>query len=245
MAEVVRGGGAEGAAAEPYPFRAVIFDMDGVIVDTEWFYWHQLIEYAEYLGIDAPYEDLSGQVGQTYEHTCRLLERWQVRAGRDPGSPQAAFDRYLEWAIDHPCLYGELLNPGVAETLGELSQRGVKCALASSSSMVEIEAMLCDCELRDAFEVIVSGEQFRESKPNPEIYLHTLERLGLPAGECCCVEDSLPGIAAGKAAGLFVVAKREERFGFEQRGYDLIIDQIPELLELDGAAVRAAGVHEE
>ena len=58
--------------------------------------------------------------------------------------------------------------------------------------------------LSDAFEFLTSGEQFRQSKPNPEIYLYTLELLGLPADVCCCIEDSVPGIAAGKAAGLTV-----------------------------------------
>ena len=79
---------------------------------------------------------------------------------------------------------------------------------------------------------MVSGEQFKESKPEPDIYLHALDLLGLPAVRCCCVEDSVPGITAGKRAGLTVIAKREERFGFSQDAADKIIDQLPELLEL-------------
>ena len=70
--------------------------------------------------------------------------------------------------------------------------------------------------LSDAFEYVVSGEQFKESKPEPDIYLHALDLLGLPANRCCCVEDSVPGITAGKRAGLTVIAKREERFGFSR-----------------------------
>ena len=86
--------------------------------------------------------------------------------------------------------------------------------------------------LSGKFEPIVSGEQFHESKPDPEIYLHTLDLLGLPAGACCCIEDSVYGIAAGRAAGLTVIAKREERFGFSQEGADRIIDAIPDLLRV-------------
>ena len=59
-----------------------------------------------------------------------------------------------------------------------------------------------------------------------------LDLLGLPANRCCCVEDSVPGITAGKRAGLTVIAKREERFGFSQDAADKIIDQLPELLTL-------------
>ena len=79
-------------------------------------------------------------------------------------------------------------------------------------------------------EIIYSIYQYMEESSKKEIYLHTLERLGLCADDCCCVEDSVPGITAGKAAGLTVLAKREERFGFSQDSADEIIDQIPDLL---------------
>lgn len=70
-----------------------------------------------------------------------------------------------------------LLNPGVEKTLIELRRRGVRLALPSSSSYRNIVQVLADCGLGGYFKVITSGEQSYESKPNPEIYLHTLERL--------------------------------------------------------------------
>ena len=222
-----------------YPFRAVIFDMDGVLVDTEMFYVRELADYAAHLGIEATREELVGQVGQSYDFFCRLLAGWEERTGRGVVAPEEAIARYAEWAAGYPCDYAGLLNPGAEEALDGLARRGVRCALASSSPMVTIEAVLSACGLSDAFEIIVSGEQFQESKPNPEIYLHTLERLDLPAGECCCVEDSVPGIAAGKAAGLYTIAKREERFGFSQDEADLIIDGLLDLLELEDGALGA------
>ena len=123
-------------------------------------------------------------------------------------------------------------NAAAAETVRRLKARGVRVALASSSPMDSIEEVLNACGLSDAFEYVVSGEQFKESKPEPDIYLHALDLLGLPANRCCCVEDSVPGITAGKRAGLTVIAKREERFGFSQDAADKIIDQLPDLLEL-------------
>ena len=95
-----------------------------------------------------------------------------------------------------------------------------------------IRDVLAACGLSDMFDPIVSGEQFHQSKPDPEIYLHTLDVLGLPAEACCCIEDSVYGIAAGRAAGLTVFAKREERFGFSQEAADLIIDQVSDLLNV-------------
>ena len=220
------------APGAPHPFDAVIFDMDGVLIDSEWCYYLQLKEYAQELGIEVSEEELRGQVGQSFQSFCDLMIDWQARAGHPGMGVDEVMERYADWVEAHPIDYAAILNPGAGETLRELSRRGVRRALASSSPMVNIEAVLCACDLRDAFEVIVSGEQFQESKPTPEIYLHTLDRLGLPAARCCCVEDSVPGIAAGKAAGLFTIAKREERFGFSQEAADLIIDELPDLLTL-------------
>ena len=98
--------------------------------------------------------------------------------------------------------------------------------------MDNIREVLQACGIEDSFEVIVSGEQFHESKPNPEIYLHTCEVLGLDPRVCCCVEDSPYGIEAGKRAGLTVFAKRESRFPFSQDKADAIIDTVPEILEV-------------
>ena len=150
-------------------------------------------------------------------------------------SPEEAEARYDAWAAVHPADYAALLNPGVRETVVELKGLGVRVALASSSPMDNIMHVLEVCGLSDAFEHVTSGEQFLESKPNPEIYLHTLDLLGLPATSCCCVEDSVPGIAAGKAAGLTVIAKREDRFGFSQELADAVVDSIADILALSAS----------
>lgn len=214
-----------------FPYRAVIFDMDGVIVDTERFYFEQLDEMYAAAGIPVSHEELGGAVGASYRDFQRNLVRWFSMGGVDL-SPEEAEARYDSWAEAHPADYAALLNPGVCETVRELKSRGVRVALASSSPMDNITHVLDVCGLAGAFELVVSGEQFRESKPNPEIYLHTLTALGLPASACCCIEDSVPGITAGKAAGLTVVAKREERFGFSQADADVIINEIPDVLGL-------------
>lgn len=118
------------------------------------------------------------------------------------------------------------------EGIAGLKERGVRVALASSSPLDNIRTVLAACGLSDAFEVIVSGVDFTESKPDPDIYLHTLAKLGLPAKACCCIEDSVPGITAGKRAGLTVFAKREERFDFSQDAADAILDRVDDILEV-------------
>lgn len=212
--------------------EAVIFDMDGVIVDTEAHYWHELAAFSEAFGLNVTKQELDAQVGQSHQAFQRTIASWFERAGHGPFTPDKAEATYDSWAQDRPYDIQALLNLGARETIAALKERGVRLALASSSPMASIRAVLEACELDEAFELVVSGEQFHESKPNPEIYLHTLDLLGLPATACCCVEDSVPGITAGKAAGLTVIAKREDRFGFSQDAADVIIDELPELLEV-------------
>lgn len=217
-------------AQTDFPFAAVIFDMDGVIVDTEKFYLGTLAKLFEAEGIEVPFEDLCVTVGASYKDFKRNLVRW-FELGGEHLAEEEALARYNVWEERNQPDFAALLNHGAVETIAELKRRGVRVALASSSPMSNILLVLEACGLSDAFELVTSGEQFHESKPNPEIYLHTLENLGLPAGDCCCVEDSVPGITAGKAAGLTVFAKREDRFGFTQEAADRIIDAIPDLLE--------------
>lgn len=217
-----------------FPYQAVIFDMDGVIVDSERFYYDQLDEMYSAEGILVPREELCRAVGASYKDFKSNLVRWFAMGGVDL-SPEEAEARYDAWAAVHPADYAALLNPGVRETVAELKGLGVRVALASSSPMDNIMHVLEVCGLSDAFEHVASGEQFLESKPNPEIYLHTLDLLGLPATSCCCVEDSVPGIAAGKAAGLTVIAKREDRFGFSQELADAVVDSIADILALSAS----------
>ena len=218
-------------ATSTFPFDAVIFDMDGVIVDSEYFYMGELEAYATDMGFDVPSTEFAAQVGKSHQAFRRLIRDWWRAAGREL-TLDAAERTYTDWAATRSRDYRSMLFEGAVETIRELPHRGARVALASSSPMANIERVLNECGLADAFEIKVSGEQFRESKPEPDIYLHAIDLLGLPAERCCCVEDSVPGITAGKRAGLHVIARREERFGFSQDTADTIVDTLPELLEL-------------
>lgn len=216
-------------ADKTFPYKAVIFDMDGVIVDSEAYYQREQRRFVNEMGLNVSDREILDLVGQSHQTFQRVLADWWSRAGREL-TLDAAEQTYRDWEALHPCDYKAILNPGVADTIDELRSRGVRVALASSSPMDSILAVLEACDLSDKFELIVSGKDFHESKPNPAIYLYAIEKLDLDASECCCIEDSVPGIAAGKAAGLTVFAKREDRFGFSQDRADAIIDQIPDIL---------------
>lgn len=213
-------------------FRAVIFDMDGVIVDSEYAYAQEERAFLDAFGIEVSDEEIAQTVGCSRETFNQTVAQWWERGGYGTFTPDEAIARFNEWGKSYVYDYRALMNPGVPETLDALRARGLRLALASSSTMDNIREVLQACGIEDEFEVIVSGEQFHESKPNPEIYLHTCEVLGLDPSVCCCVEDSPYGIEAGKRAGLTVFAKRENRFPFSQDKADVIIDTVPGILEV-------------
>ena len=122
--------------------------------------------------------------------------------------------------------------PHVRETLDYLKDKGYILALASSSKEYEIDNVLKRCDLKDYFKLIISGEVFKESKPNPEIYLTCIKRLNLEAKECVAIEDSEYGIEAAKKAGLICIAKRDDRFNYDQSKADYFIDNHDEIKDI-------------
>lgn len=178
--------------------RAVLFDLDGVLVDSERFYNRRRATYLATQGIDVgPGFDLSGYAEE---------DIWRTIVPDDPVHRQELREGYLVYQKDHPSPFVELLNPDARELLAALAARGVKRALASSSPRPLIDQFLDETGLRDSFDFAISGEQCPAPKPSPEIYLTAIAELGLTPAECLVVEDSPLGIAAGLAAGAHVVA---------------------------------------
>ena len=128
--------------------------------------------------------------------------------------------------------YAELLFPDVQEILTFLRQKEVKIALASSSSMLDINQMLDTHQLRSYFDVILSGNDFKETKPNPEIYLTAMSELGVEATESLIIEDSEKGIQAGKSADATVWAIEDKRFGMNQDKADMKVESLTAIQKL-------------
>lgn len=210
--------------------KAVIFDMDGVLVDSEAAYRKVREAFFAGEGVAVSSEELDALAGASRKVERRLYVEWWKRSrGEELSADQIARreDRYWD---EHPIDYRAIMNPGVPEALGELARRGYRLAVASSSPLEHIVKVLDVCGIAGFFEVVESGDELHQSKPNPEIYLLTLEKLRLPAEACCAVEDSDQGLEAARAAGIYAIAKREERFGFTQGAADTVVDGIPDVV---------------
>ncbi|MBE5973508.1 MAG: HAD family phosphatase [Paenibacillaceae bacterium] len=207
--------------------KAVIFDMDGVIIDSEGVYLEYQLEFAKKKNPDVKLEDLYPMVGATKQECWEVVER-VVSNGQTWEELRKEFrqrDIYSE--IDYRSIY----RLEVTDTLKQLKEAGFRLALASSTHLELVERVLKENGIRDYFEAVVSGEQFKKSKPDPEIYLYTAGQLKLKPEECLAVEDSTIGITAAHRAGLKIAAVIDTRYGFDQSLADYKLNQVKEVLE--------------
>jgi len=144
------------------PIRAVLFDMDGVMVDSEFVYMKYLLEFAREKNPAVTMEDINPMVGRSRQDSWMVME---------------------------------------------------------------------EVGMRPEFDLIVSGKQFKQSKPNPEIYHYTADTLGIREDECFVVEDSTVGIEAAYRAGMSIAGLKDDRFGFDQSKADYHIDSISDILK--------------
>ena len=181
--------------------EAVIFDFDGLLMDTEttllrsWQYeWQQ---WGLELEVGTFFADHGGDVNA--DRTARLAAA--VGPGFDPELSDRRRRRFraeLHRTLD--------LREGIAAWIAEATELSVRLAVASSSPVMWLEDNLGRAGVRDSFEVLAGGDEVRVHKPRPDVYDLALERLGLPADRAVAVEDTAHGVDAAHAAGLRCVA---------------------------------------
>lgn len=216
--------------------RGVFFDCDGVLIDSERVHqkYNALFVEEYHLGFDPM--AFAAVVGSSPQLEEEIWPRIYARARTDWTFAEfrARFDAFKAERMG-PMPFGEILFSDVRETLEGLRGRGVKIACASSSSGPYLHNMVEQCHLEGYFDRLVTGYDFERSKPAPDIYLFCASAFGLEPEECLVVEDSPYGIAAGRSAGMEVLARRDTFFGMDQSAATKIIDDLREVLEyIDG-----------
>ena len=206
----------------------VIFDMDGVIIDSEGVYLQRLKDFLRYKNIQIDDKKLLELVGSNSKRDRILFKKWLG----DEFDLDKFYAEKKEYHKFNPIDYSKLLMPHIKETLCELKRLGHSISLASSSPYEYILRILALFEIREYFDFIVSGEDFYESKPNPEIYNYTKSRYVDYHGPIFVVEDSTLGIEAAKAANLTVIAKIDDRFGFDQSKADYKVNDLLEIVDI-------------
>lgn len=179
------------------PLRGLIFDFDGLIVDTETAILEAWRQVHEEDGREADPRILHAIVG----HVDMAADLWTAYPASEDRDGLAA--RFLK-LTRRRCEAAPVL-PGVVELLDEARAAGLRLAVASNSSHRHVDAHLAARGLLERFAAVVCREDVPRGKPAPDLYLAALARLGLGAEEAVAFEDSLPGHEAAAAAGLRVV----------------------------------------
>ena len=207
--------------------RTVIFDMDGVLIDSEIVYLRHQKKKLEKKYPWIKESDLYPLVGMDNNEDKYFMADRLGGDAEDPAFLQELKEVYSGVEISYP----EIMRPVVPSLLKSLKEQGLKIALASSSHMDNILEVLTSCKIRDFFDFVVSGEQFVHSKPDPEIYFHVMKALEVQPEECLIIEDSTYGVTAAHRAGAHVIAVRDDRFCFNQSLADYQINSLEEVLQ--------------
>jgi HAD superfamily hydrolase (TIGR01509 family) len=204
----------------PSPFYAVIFDLDGVLADSEpW--WNQIDAklLAEY-GVSYRGEYHRNVLGVNY----RLAVEFYKDAFHISASVEELMRRRGEIATDFFANRVDLF-PSAKTTLEQLREMKLPLAVATSSVSASARPLLERTGIRSLLSVVITGDEVQQGKPHPDIYLRAAKKLGISPEACLVIEDSLAGIAAGKAANMRVAAIPDRRF-VDPREYEKEADYV-------------------
>ncbi len=187
-------------------FKAVIFDMDGVLIDSEPLWEEAETELLKSKGVkyDPLFRDKVVGLGQV-DSSKLIIREFGVNC-----SPENLIKRRMEILLR---IYNERLTmfDGAKPLVEKLRSDGFKTALASSSPMAVIEYVLGKFSIGGLFDAVVSGDCVQNGKPAPDIYLLAAEKLAVKPSECAAVEDSPTGSKSAVSAGMFCIAVPDKR----------------------------------
>lgn len=203
--------------------KAVIFDMDGVIIDSEPAHVKFEKEIFKNLGIAVTEEEHMGFVGTTSYYmweTLRVKNELKQSLEELVSNDRVQYLEYLKSDKNEV-----VLIEGVREFIKELHDNGVKLAIASSSPLDVIKIVVNRYELQEFFDELVTGDYVENSKPSPDVFLYAANKLGVKPEECIVIEDSCNGTKAAKNAGMKCIGYKNLNSGDQDLSCaDIIMD---------------------
>ena len=204
--------------------KAVIFDLDGTIVNNIPFHAQAFLEFARdkntHLTVGEYYRKIQGRINKEIIPTLFGKKLSKEKIKKYASEKEAIYRRLYQNVIP---------MPGLFDLFKKIKERGLKLALATSAPSENVDHVLGKLNIKDVFDAQVNGDHVNKGKPNPEIYLKTLEKLGVEPKECLVFEDSIPGIRAAKAVGMKVVAITTSHPPEKLKEADAAIDDFTEI----------------
>ena len=185
--------------------KAVIFDLDGTLVDSMGIWRNVDVEFLGRRGISLP-DDLPQELeSMEFMEVARYFkDRFSL-----PDTPEEIAAEWTEMAMDQ-YLHKVAMKPGLREFLDYLKQKQIPAAIASSNHVNLVQAALRGHKLEDFFSAVVTCGDVERAKPEPDVYIEAARRLGTAAEHCMVFEDIPVGIRAGKSAGMRTCAVRDD-----------------------------------
>lgn len=206
--------------------KAFIFDMDGVIIDSEPIHFQVDIETMKHLGCNMSKKELEKYVGTTNEYMLTDIKKnYNIKE-----SIEEITDYKMK--LTKRKIIESDLEPieGIKELLVNLKENNIPAAIASSSPIDFINIVVEKFKIRDYFQYIVSGEEVVNGKPAPDIYIKTAKKLGFDPKDCTVIEDSKNGVQAAKSAGMKCIGFANVNSGNQDLSKaDIIVDSIKEI----------------
>jgi HAD superfamily hydrolase (TIGR01509 family) len=184
----------------PRAVKAVIFDMDGLLVDTETVIYRAMQHVAGGLGGELPFATFQRMVGlQEAASNQIVLEHFGA------GFDLAAWTTAVRAHSHEQIAAGVVLKTGVVEILDYLGEAGLPCAIATSSSLASVQRNLAPGRLVDRFAALITKEVQSQGKPHPEPFLKAAAALSVAPQDCLALEDSHNGVRSASSAGMMTV----------------------------------------
>jgi HAD superfamily hydrolase (TIGR01509 family) len=186
--------------ALPRPVKAVVFDMDGLLVDTETVVYRAMQRAAAGVGGEMPFDTFQRMVGLQHAHSD-LIVLEHFGQGFDLEAWSAAVSAHFREEM----AAGIALKAGAVEILDALDELGLPRAIATSSSLESVRQSLGPHSLLDRFHALITRDVQTRGKPHPEPFLKAAEALGVDPADCLALEDSHNGVRSASSAGMMTV----------------------------------------